>query len=41
MHTAFRYNIDVSIKDSMEVRMMHTAFRCNIDVSIKDSMEVR
>ena len=41
MHTAFRCNIDVSIKNNMEVRLMHTAFRCNIDVSITNTMEVR
>ena len=41
MHTAFRCNIYVSIKNNMEVSVMHTAFRCNIDVSIKNSMEVR
>ena len=40
MHTAFRCNIDVSIKNNGG-QVMHTAFRCNIDVSIKNSMEVR
>ena len=41
MHTAFRCNIDVSIKNNMEGQVMHTAFRCIIDVSIKNNMEVR